>query len=436
MALQSSKRCGFPATAAARSMLWWRVVALASAGVALKTPSHLPEMDALLRRVDRAVDGLDDVDLDKARESTIRWLRKGAKAAKAGVDRYGLAARSLFGASLLFHGGEIGTTLLLMQTIRQSGLPSLKAAGAELAERFESVSEAIEAEAPTLRQTRRALRRLEREADDVRAAFAGVAADFEAGRRTRAEFEASVAKLRRETADLSTAAARAAAGSSSVRHVIEALDPDAIKRLGMSTWHSLLACVAAATQPSAGKVSLGLAIGEDVGAAAKSALVPVLEDASGRLRRPADQRGSAALKELRAAQRQLPPAVRKWTQNGVTAMTQGAMVFAAFKRRQLVLTLSSAALGARLVLEGAHRAGEHKYPPLARLAEGTASFAVAHAGLTALGFSSQVKTSLAVIPFLGKGRVVSPLRWVLKPAFLGETALKALTTKNIASAVL
>ena len=88
---------------------------------------------------------LSDVDLDKTRETAVKSLRRVAKVVKGAVDRYGTTARAVVGASLLFHGGEVGATLLLAQTLRQSGLPQLREAGAELWERFESVSEAIEA---------------------------------------------------------------------------------------------------------------------------------------------------------------------------------------------------------------------------------------------------------------------------------------------------
>ncbi|KAH8098095.1 hypothetical protein JL720_1022 [Aureococcus anophagefferens] len=139
---------------------------------AMRTPSSLPEVGGLLRRVEN----LDDVDLDKARESAVKWARQGARRIKRGVDKYGLAAKTVLGASLLFHGGEVGTCLLFAQTFRQSGLPSLREAGRELAERFESVSDAIEAEAPTLRKTKAALQ-LERDADDVKQVFAKAAAE-------------------------------------------------------------------------------------------------------------------------------------------------------------------------------------------------------------------------------------------------------------------
>jgi len=392
----------------------------------MRTPSSLPEVSGLLRRVEN----LDDVDLDKARESAVKWARQGARRIKRGVDKYGLAAKTVLGASLLFHGGEVGTCLLFAQTFRQSGLPSLREAGRELAERFESVSDAIEAEAPTLRKTKAALHKLEREADDVKQVFAKAAAEFEAGRMNKKDFQKAAAKLRRETAELSQAAARAAAGSSSIAHLVEALDPDAIKRALNSAWQSLLACVAVATKPAAGKISLGLAVGEDIGAAARSAVVPLAEQLQGG---GAARGGRAALDEVRKAQGRLPPALRAWSQGAVTGLTQAGMVFAAFKRRQLVLTLSSAALGARVVLDGVRAAFRDRLPPL--LEDDGPAWAAAHAGLTALGFAAQVKTQLALVPLLGKGRVPSPLRWPLRPAFLAEASLKALSAKNIAAAM-
>merc|ERR550537_1172253 len=91
-------------------------------------------------------------------------------------------------------------------------------------------------------------------------------------------------------------------------------------------------------------------------------------------------------------------------------------------QRQLMLTLSGCALGARLVVQDLSHRFSKQIPALASLREGEPGFAPAATVLAILGFCNQVT---------GAGGIPRPLRFALAPLCAFEGLLRRIVRKRL-----
>jgi len=368
-------------------------------------------VNRLARKAEAFVEGLDDAALDRTLEHA---LDRRLEEVKGIVETYAPAAQIVIGASLALHGGELETTLLFAQALREVGGPQLKRACEDLKQRWRDVSEALREETPSLRAMRSALYSMDLEAQDLRASYLAAKADFDGGLITKEELDATASDVKRDFEDLLKAAGRVEAAGAPLKKVMHALDVASIRGVVDGAWQAVLTCVATATSGHAANVGVGLSLGDDV---ARTVFKPVSKLAHFLLE-PDDDPTAGGGVLFEAAGHALKGAARLGT------------VVAAFTNQELALLVSSCTLGARLLVDGAS-----KGTPALRLPEDSDNVNVARvasvAAVAAAGVGIQVGVrggpgAVLKNGFLASGANLpkSPFRLVLAPAFRLDRALK------------
>lgn len=360
----------------------------------------------LRRQIERTIETLTDDELDAPRGGLLYEIDKVFYHTRRAWRSSRPFVKALVGLALAVHGSDLPTTMLFSQTMKEVGVPQLQEALEKLEKRWQLASEAAKQEAPTLRKMKDRLILLEEEARDVKQALVAVKQEYANGDLDENAFEEARGRLQSELADLAFAAYRCRAGASSVRRIIDALDPHAVGSLASSAWNSIIACVATATSEKAAKVSVGLGIGADLDdGVLKTVVVPTLE-------------------KVRSSP--LPPVLRNWTETTVKSLTQGTFVFTAFKtQRRATAALAGAVLGSRLFVDGL-RQGTNSSRVFNKILRKDSPFvAIITTTLTVVSLTQTTRK----IPFLAKPNFPQPLRIVLSPYFVAERLLTNLAPK-------
>jgi len=271
-------------------------------------------------------------------------------------------AHALYGLVLVRHGGQFTNTMIFLQAFRVTAFPIFQRAVPELQESYRRASETAKEQAPNINKARAAaaalkeelpealatakaaikeLEQLEKQlrsaekvqkslssakAGDVHPAMikAAVAEVQElAGKRASAEAVASRAQASVVNMRASLALATEAAGG--IEAVLSAVNPGLVGEVIKGLGAGVMSCVAVTTQPLAGKLTSGADLGGMVGDKASDLVGSVL--------------GNTAS----------PPAATKWVCGAAQSACVAGAMFAAYKARELVLTVSAAALGAKIV---------------------------------------------------------------------------------------
>lgn len=389
----------------------------------LQTETNNP-IRRLSEEIDRAMDGLDDTELDVP-VSALRTVDTVLEKSKYAVDKYGGYVQAAVGAGLLFHGSEIATTILFAQAMRTTGGSGLKEAATDLVDQWKATSERLKKEAPTLRKLKEQLVVLESEADDVRKLLVELRQDYQKGEMSDDYFRQAKEDLLKELAELGFAAFRMKSGVSKISRLLE-VDVDAVKKIGKAAWGSIIACAAAATSETAAKVSLGLGLSNDVEKSLAAFTFPAIDKV--RFRNVQD--------DVEAAHARLNPVVKGWVDTALKSVTGGSMVLTAFKRRNVAATLSGTAIGARLVVQGVRFATAKVSPTTGRkvynerLADDSQTFAAITTSLAAVGLVAQLNSVVPIIPGPRfNGFFLEPFRLSILPALPLERALKAFSRR-------
>lgn len=404
-------------------MLLSLVLFVLTSAAALQASSDNP-IRRLSEDLDRAMDGLDDADLDVP-VSALKTVDTVLEKTKYAVDEYGGYVQAAVGAGLLFHGSEIATTILFAQAMRTTGGSGLKAAAADLVDQWKATSARLKDEAPTLRKLKQQLSVLEDEADDVRKLLVELREDYKKGEMTDGYFKEAKEDLLKELAELGFAAFRMKSGLSKISRLLE-VDAEAVKKIGKAAWGSIVACAAAATSETAAKVSLGLGLSTDVEKNLAAFTFPAIDRF--RFRNVQD--------EVQEAHARLNPVIKGWVDTALKSATGGTMVLTAFKRRNVAATLSGTAIGARLVVQGVRFATAKTSPTTgrkvynSRLADDTPTFAAITASLAAVGLVAQLNSVVPIIPGPRfNGFFLEPFRLSILPALPLERALNAFSRR-------
>ena len=377
---------------------------------------------------------LDDAGLDM--ELKVPVIDRALSSSRAAVKKWTPFFEILIGTSLVLHGGELETTLLFAQTLRQVGGPQLKKAVEDLGDRWHAASAALKEETPTLRAMHKAVTKLEKDAEDLRKTLRLVRRDLDDGIITKQDFRKYKKDIEAEFAEIVKAANRARASAEPLGKVLEALDLAAVRNIFDGAWQTVLTCVAAATANHAANLGIGIGLGHDLhDTLSRSGTVQLLVSTS---------------KKARAAEKQLEAVfdddddldlygggvvMKAATAALGTASRLGAIV-AALKHQEIALLVSGASLGARLVVDGLANnipilqaapatplkrtvvngtiiLPKHADKDYVNVPRSALTIAVAAAGI---GIQLNLKSRGLFVP--------SPFRLVLAPAFRLDRALK------------
>lgn len=185
--------------------------------VALWREARGANIDALLKKAESV-----DVDALAARaEQGLGIVRRSVGGALSWARAHRQVVSAAAGGGLLFYGKNVGHVLLLAQTFRVTGWPTVKKGTAELVTSYEEASTVIEDEAPNLLAARASLQDVQKKSTAIQATVAKAQASFASGRMTKAALAATVADAKAQMKDVMQQASAAAAALSTVSRVAQ-----------------------------------------------------------------------------------------------------------------------------------------------------------------------------------------------------------------------